>query len=127
MATQQATAKVMPTGVKVIYVLYYIIGIIYLLLWIWLMSRPLPYGFEFWVKLFRVTSIGFGVLYIFVARGLWKGQNWARILAIILSGQLILIGLPFFSFSPFKLFLLAVNIPIVWYLAFSPEVKSAFA
>ena len=140
MAMQQISVKVMPAGVKVISVLYYIgaglcalFGLLFmagaglagaLLKSISLLS---VLGAGFFVIL-GILFVGFGALDFFVGRGLWKGRNWARVVAIIFSALGVLNGLySLIHFSIFGLVMLAIQVLIVWYLAFSQEVKAAFA
>jgi len=60
-----------------------------------------------------IIFIGMAVLDYFIARGLWNGQNWARIVAIICSALTILGAL--WPFSPVNLI---IGIVLVWYLGF---------
>ena len=137
---QQISVKVMPTGVKIISVLYYIGAVLCALFGLLFMAgaglagallKSIPFlsvlGAGFFVIL-GILFVGFGVLDFFVGRGLWKCKNWARIVAIIFSALGILNGLAsLIHFSIFGLAMLAVQVLIVWYLAFSPEGKAAFA
>jgi len=63
-----------------------------------------------------IALIGMGVLYIFVGRGLWQHQNWARIVTIIFAA----IGLLGF---PIGTIIGAIQI---WLFAFQKEVKALF-
>ena len=69
------------------------------------------------------------VLTFFVARGLWKLQNWARITAIVFAALGILQNI---SFRPMmggfsgNILGLAISGLIGGYLLFSKEVKKAF-
>ena len=75
-----------------------------------------------------VIMIGFAVLAFFIARGLWKGRNWARIVAIILAilGVLsAIISLVQGSWS--NIIGLIIHGAIGGYLLFSKDVKAAFA
>jgi len=70
----------------------------------------------------------FGVLGIFIGRGLWKGQNWARILAIIFAilGLLsAIMGIVTGDFS--SIVGLIIHGVIGGYLLFNVGVKQAFA
>ena len=158
--------KEMPTGVKVISVLYYIgaafsfiFGLLFIvggafiratvsflfgLLFIGggvILGGTLAALGALGSGLFIVLGIallGFGVLDIFIGRGLWKGQNWTRIAAIVFAifGVLgginsLISGLTNFqiigAFSIFVAFVqLAVSLLIGGYLAFAHEVKEAF-
>lgn len=148
--------KIMPTGVKVISVLYYIgaaFSFLFGLLFIVggafigaILGEKLAVLGTIGSSIFIILGIallGFGVLDIFIGRGLWKGQNWARVTAIVLAIFSILNGLNvliwrivlplayskpiealiiFFAFTQ-----LAVGLLIGGYLAFAHEVKEAFA
>jgi hypothetical protein len=82
-----------------------------------------------------VVLLGFAVLYVVLGLGLWKLQNWARILSLVLVGLGLLfnvLGL-LGSLLHFHLFLLlwrvivvAIQVWIVMYLL-KPEIKQAFA
>jgi hypothetical protein len=76
-----------------------------------------------------IFLLGFGILMIFVARGLWKGKNWARIVQIILSvlGIIYAIWLWIQGSGTGGALNLIVNLPIVSYLSFSKKVREAFS
>ncbi len=144
--------KIMPIGVKVISVLYYIgaaFSFLFGLLFIVggafigaILGEKLAalgtIGSSVFIIL-GIAMLGFGVLDIFIGRGLWKGQNWARIAAIVLAIFGILGGLTSLvsglsnlqitgAFSIFFAFVqLAVSLLIGGYLAFAHEVKEVFA
>ena len=65
--------------------------------------------------------IAFGILDIFVGRGLWKGRQWARVLTIIFMA----IGLITSIFS-FDFVTIVISALIGGYLLFSRKVKAAF-
>ena len=76
-------------------------------------------------------SLGFAVLYFFIGRGLWKAQNWARILVIVSAGLgvlatiiYLLLGMfkPVVDSIPYSLF----SIGIALYLLLNKKVKEAF-
>ncbi len=161
-----AGEKIMPTGVKVISIFYYL-GAAFSFLFspIFLLSGGVGsykflgdamewlifFVFKDWFNIlllvlnYAVAGIfllSLGVFCIFVGRGLWKGQNWARIAAIvlimlsILEGIFALYGLIFDTNSFridivsrifFAFIQLAVSLLIGGYLAFAHEVKEAFA
>ncbi len=129
-----------PTLVKVLAVLDYIgsgftilAGFVFLFggaFFSSIISSLLP-GFEGFVSIgvivLGVFFIAFGVLGIFVGRGLWRGKNWARILTIILSAigiALSLISLVGGNFS--NIINLVIGTAIFGYLTFSNKVREAF-
>ncbi len=150
----QATAKVtpgaapktpiaasgVPTGVKVVSVLYYIgavvsliVGILFLvgvgMIGSVLESMPvlalLGAGL---LILAAIIFIALAVLAFFVARGLWRGRNWARITAIVLAiigVVLAIISIATGSLS--SIVSLIIHVVIGGYLAFSNRVKAAFS
>ncbi|HLD37354.1 MAG TPA: hypothetical protein VJA86_02090 [Candidatus Nanoarchaeia archaeon] len=90
-------AKEIPVGVKIIAVLYYIIGIVALvfaiiyfvggMMEIPSMAGDLSAGGISWLLLFiaifiTIVLIALAIFGIFVGRGLWKKRGWARITAI---------------------------------------------
>jgi|FLOH01.1.fsa_nt_gi hypothetical protein len=87
-------AKEMPVGVKVISVLYWIAAVLSILGGLALilgggaMASMIPtfgiIGGALFVVLGIIVLI-VGIVEIFVALGLWKGQKWARIVAIIFA------------------------------------------
>jgi len=72
--------------------------------------------------------LALSVLSFFVARGLWKGQNWARIIEIIFAiiGGLIAI-LAVLSGNIGSTINLGINGLIAWYLLFDKKVKKFFS
>src|SRR3989344_2509164 len=122
----------MPTGVKVISVLYYICAAFAVLFGLLLMAgagfignlmKSVPLlsflGTGFFLAI-GLVLIAFGVLDFFVGRGLWNGRNWARIIVIIFSALGILGGLSSllrFNLSGIGGFV--VHAIIVYYLGFS--------
>ena len=73
-----------------------------------------------------------GIFLFFVARGIWKGRNWARISIIIVSALLIIYAMAYvltaipgitISVSPIHI----INLFIIFYLLFSKRVKEAFS
>lgn len=129
-----------PTGVKVISVLYYIgagFSILFGLLffvgagYMGTLVSQIPLlgllGSGFFVAV-GIILIGLGALSIFIGRGLWKGKNWARITAIIFSVLGILSGLySVVKGNYFSLLGLLINLLIGGYLMFNSSVKSAFS
>ena len=68
-----------------------------------------------------IIFVALAVLDYFIARGLWNGQNWARILLIIFL-VLGILG----SLSPFGIIQIIIYALLIWYVGFSKEVKSFF-
>ena len=130
-----------PTGVKIISVLYYIgavLGIIFGLLFlvgagaIGSIANKIPVLGAIGAGLFVVGGIiliGLGVLGFFVGRGLWKARPWARIIAIIFA----VLGILMTVISMIKesiasnIVNLVIQLVIGGYLLFSNSVKEAFA
>jgi len=82
-----------------------------------------------------VFMLGFAALYVMMGTGLWKVQNWARIVTIVFAGLGVLLsGMQMLeAIAPFHVFLffwraifLALDVWIVVYLL-QPNVKQAFA
>lgn len=65
--------------------------------------------------------IGFAVLDYFIARGLWKGQNWARVLMIILFALSALSAL-----ASLQLVSVVIDALLIWYLGFYKPVVNYF-
>jgi uncharacterized membrane protein HdeD (DUF308 family) len=144
-----AKIKSIPTGVKVISVLDYIgaglfalFGVIMLIVGIIALANPsflqdTPDVFLTSIAGFigilmligGIILIGLSVLSFFVARGLWKGKNWARIVSIIFAGIGVIFSIIAMTQGNIlnNLFNLAINLVIGGYLLFSSSVKKAFA
>jgi uncharacterized protein YacL len=74
-----------------------------------------------------ILIFGVAILEFFVAKDLWKGRNWARIMMIIFSVIGILIGVFSFIKYPFDaVFTLLTNGLIAGYLIFSRKTREAF-
>lgn len=75
-----------------------------------------------------ISILGGSVLNFFMSRGLWKGQNWARIVSIIF-GIIVIIGSLLGIIAGSYVYGgigLAVSLLITIYLLFSKKVKEAF-
>lgn len=132
--------KQIPTGVKIISVLYYIGSFMFVLSsilffvgagFIGSITEGVSIFGTFGPGLFIVGGIiliGLGILYFFIGRGLWKGKNWARIVAIIFSifGILIVIVSMIQGNVLSNIVGLAIQLTIAGYLLFSNSVKEAF-
>jgi|SRR3989344_149147 len=130
-----------PTGVKIISVLYYIgavFGLLFGILFIvgagfiGSIASQIPLIGALGAGLFIVGGIimiVFGILGFFIGRGLWKGRNWARIVAIIFACLGILIAIISMIQGSIisNIFSLVINGIIGGYLLFSSKVKEAFA
>ena len=127
-----------PTGVKVISVLYYIGAAVELLVAILLfvgagtIASKIPIIGAIGAGLFIVIGvvlIGLGVLSFFIGKGLWKAQKWARIVAIIFAAVgvvLALLGMVQGQITS-NMISLVISAAIGGYLWFSKDVKTAFA
>ena len=136
------TVKVVPTGVKIIGILYYIsagmltLGALSILFFgmkileslSGILSTLGSLGFAIAVVV-SIIMLGFALLDFFIGRGLFKLKNWARIVVIIFSiiGFLLtLIGIGQAAIW-FTLIGLILNGLVGGYLIFSKTVKAAFA
>ncbi len=140
--TNSVSRKEVPTGVKVIAILNYIVAGLLIIT-----SLAFIVGGSFIGSIFTNTELGpfgaiggglfifigliflaFAVLAIFIGRGLWKGQNWARIVSLVFAVLGILFGLLSLISGEFSVIIsLAINGLILWYLGFNKDVKAAFA
>ncbi len=132
--------KEIPIGVKIISVLYYIctgLGIlftIFLFAGIAFLGSLFPFltAISAWgyglVILSAILVLACSVLSFFVARGLWKLKNWARIVAIVFAGLGILgvLGSLFSGFNFSLIVQLLVHGAIGGYLLFAKEAQKAF-
>ena len=126
-----------PTGVKVISVLYYIGAVFEVIIGIlfFVGAGALKAKIPFLAVLgpFLIVGgiilIGLAVLSFFVGRGLWKAQKWARIVAIIFA----VLGVLFAVLGMVQgqvagnILGLVISGAIGGYLWFSSSVKAAFA
>ena len=141
MAKPMTSSAGVPVGVKVISVLYYIGTVLLVLLGILMIVGGGAVGAYLGdlgglgsilggaLIVVGIIMIGMAVLSFFVARGLWKGKNWARIVAIIFAvlGLIgAIMGIVQGSISS-NIVSLIVNGVIGGYLLFSKGVKAAFA
>ncbi|MBI4147184.1 hypothetical protein HY494_00875 [Candidatus Woesearchaeota archaeon] len=133
--------KQVPTGVKVISVMYYIgavLGVIFGLLFLFgagmmgSLTEQIPLLGLFGAGLFVVGGIimiGLGVLGFFVGRNLGRVKPWARIVAIIFAGLGILTAVSFMIQGDIagNILGLALNLAIGGYLLLNSRVKEVFA
>ena len=146
----QTQTKEVPVGAKIISVLYYIsfsfsIFLIIGVFWIIIRNRMVIGIGLIWPILILLVSIGFAILLFFMGKGLWKGENWARMTAIVFSiiyilGYILIIvfgsiifAVVGFSFSQLLgaggvsvLIGIAIQALIAGYLLFNKKVKEAF-
>jgi hypothetical protein len=133
------SSKQVPTGVKIISVLYYIGAVASLLFGILMivgagalgaLIENIPFAALFGglFVVLGIVMIALAVLSFFIGRGLWKGQKWARIIVIIFA-ILGLIGAIFNLINGqwSSIISLIINGVIGYYLLFSKSVKAAFA
>jgi hypothetical protein len=137
----QVTGKQMPTLVKVIAVLYYIAAVFTLIgaivmfvggtLLAGIIGSMIPFVGAATGALLIVLGIVFvivAVIDFFIGRGLWKGQRWARILAVIFAVLGFLGALSAIIQGQWgSIISLIINGAIAGYLWFAPEAKQAFA
>jgi hypothetical protein len=128
--------KKMPKLVKVISVLYYIgaaLGLIFGILFIAgagiidLILEQMPEIAALGAGVFVLIGILLIVLSVvdfFVARGLWHGRNWARIVVMVFCVLGILTGLTNIVSNWFNIL---VDLAIGLYFYLNKEVKKAFA
>ena len=122
--------KKIPTGVKILSVLDYIAAV--LLLIIGLLSFFVNIAalsvLGVFVGIIGVIFIVLGVVEFFVARGLWKGQNWARVITIIFSIFGLIFGLiSLVGGGLFGIIEIVIDLIIGGYLIFNNNVKVFFS
>ena len=126
-----------PTGVKIISVLYYIGAVFELLLGIALffgagaLKAKIPFLAFLgpFLIIGGIVLVGLAVLSFFVGRGLWKGQKWSRIVAIIFAALgvlLAIVGMIQGNIAS-NIISLGVSAAMGGYLMFSGDVKTAFS
>ena len=141
MPMQNGGTKNAPLGVKIISVLYYIgaglfvIGAVALFFGVSFLSSFLSaFGIDSSILtafsiVAGVVLLAFAALSFFIGRGLWNGQNWARILAIIFAILGVLSGIGT-AVSDLNLTSGIISILvdgfIGWYLLFKGDVKEFF-
>ena len=133
--------KEVPTGVKIVSILYYIsmsLGIlfaIFLFAGFAFLSTLMPFlttisAIGYILVIFcAIMVLAFSVFSFLIARGLWKLKNWARMVAIVFAGLGVLGALGSFAsgFSFGIVIELLIQAAIGGYLLFSKEAKRAFA
>ena len=119
-----------PTILKIISVLYYIAAAFLLIFPVILLLAGFSFaglgsliGLGLGFALLLIT-VPFAVLAFFIARGLWRGQKWSRIVVIILSVLAVISGIA--SLSASGIINIVVEGLIAVYLIFSKDVKAYF-
>ncbi len=130
----------LPIGVKIISVLYYIAAVSSIILGISFLAGasiarealtsqiPTLVLFGPGMLIFGAVFLVVGIISFLIGRGLWKGKNWARIVAIIIAG----IGIVFAIIGIVQgniigtLFRLVLNGVIGGYLLLNKQVKKVF-
>jgi uncharacterized membrane protein (DUF2068 family) len=126
-----------PIGVKIIAIFFYIVSVVvFFAAGYFIIGTIINFGEITKISpVFLIIAgffyIGYSVLNFFIARGLWKGKNWARITAIVISIIMIIYGI--ISIPESQLSLnhpstgsALISIIIGGYLWFSKSVKAAF-
>ena len=135
-----ATMKTVPVGVKVISVLFYIGAVLSVLFGLLSFVGASLFGALFsnipalsfigagsFVVL-GVVMLALGVLDFFVGRGLWKGHNWARIVAVILAALGVLMQLlALLGGRISAIVFLVIYLVIGGYLLLNNDVKASFS
>ena len=128
----------MPLGIKILAILFWITSAMCVLFAIFAIFGGYAFSTLIGASLSAGLGLGgvlafimilFAVLNFFIGRGLWKGQNWARILVIIF----LIINVPLNLLALFTgayisgIIGLIISGLVGWYLLFNEKVKSAFA
>lgn len=141
--------KITPIGIKIISVYYYIVslgmlivGLLFLFAFDFVSNYIAEYLSSISIdgsiqSLSKGLIISLGIIFLvsfvvsfFIARGLWRQKNWARIVAAILSMLAILSGINalFAKVNIIQNILgLALDIFIAYYLLYNRAVKKAFS
>ena len=128
--------KEIPIGVKIIAIFHYIcagiffiIGVLFLFIGRQVFSNELEGGNSSLIMILTaIFVLIFVLLYFFIGRGLWKGQNWARIVVIIFSIGEILVAIIMLFIDFFTGISIAIISGIIaGYLLFNSKVKQAFS
>src|SRR3989338_94933 len=135
----QNQLSIVPVWIKVLSILYYLIATFFLFYGVVfvlggtsqnILSETLYFEFPGATKFILIGTFLFvlGIAYFFIGRGLWKGQNWARIAVITFSVLgLILATISLVRGNIISILWLTVNIIIGGYLSFNDKVKVAFS
>jgi hypothetical protein len=130
-----------PTGVTIIGILGFVSsGILALAAILFFVSAPLLSNFlnsfnatasipglneitGIFVVIIGLILLILAIVELFVSFGIWRGQNWARIVTIVFMAIGFLSSL--FTF-PASIVTLVINGLIIWYLGFDEDAKSYF-
>jgi hypothetical protein len=133
---KKSVSKTIPTGVKIISILYYISAVLAVLAGIVIIfggSLLASFFVSFAILgaglfvIMGIIIIAVGVLGFFIGKGLWEGNPWARTVAIILAALGTLSSLSSIVGGDFgSIVSLAINVLIGWYLLSNEEVKKFF-
>ena len=139
MKNRSKSKKEIPTIVKVISVLYFIGAFLNVIAGIGLLflgnmfGMPLDdFGISMTLAMLTVVGlfvIALGVFYIFVGKNLWRGKDWARTAAIIISsvsGLFYLVNM-IYAIDFFAAVFLIIDVAILLSLLFNKDVKKAFS
>jgi hypothetical protein len=90
-----------------------------------MVSTYVPLEIASWLGAGVFISLGilfilFAVLDYFIGKGLWKGQNWARIVLIVLCALSLISSL---AHPLADIVGIIINAVIIWYLGFSDAKK----
>jgi len=140
---KKTSTKLMPVGVKIIAILYYIGAVLVILAALgFLLGGAALAGFAGAIPGLEVLGglgaglfivggiilIALAVLLFFIGKGLWKGVNWTRIAVIILSAIGIVSAIVSIINGEFGATIsLVIHVIIGGYLLFNKTVKQAFA
>jgi len=139
-----------PLGVKIISVLHYLVTLVYFLFGLSsiifprriatgiVVANKLDYSLvgtiSTWIVILSIILIeGIAVLEFFIARGLWRGKRWTRVMSLIFSGINIIFFLFLLFYSEQKIsgmgvdvIFIGVNMIIIAYLIFNKKVREFF-
>lgn len=132
-------SRSVPTGVKIISILYYILAVITIFVGIVFLigagfiagnipeSQVLSTIGQAGLTIVSIVAIILGILIFLLGMYLWRGKNWARIIVIILSVLGAISALTaLIQGHPGRIVNLIIHVVIGAYLIFSKEVKASF-
>jgi uncharacterized membrane protein (DUF2068 family) len=133
METTSVPMSSVPVGAKIISILYYILtafeilgGLAVLLGHHGLVLRYAGSYTGGVYLIFAILAILLGVLSIFIGIGLWGGQNWARIVAMVFSFLGLLYAISTMIHGRGGYISFVVDLIVILYLAISPRVRASF-